>query len=81
MRTKLLTAKQVSEMTGTARRTIYDWNNDPAHPFPKAISIGPGGDALRWHAHEVERFIAERTRQRDRVVSIRQATIRGDRAV
>jgi predicted DNA-binding transcriptional regulator AlpA len=76
---KLLSVAEVSELTGTPYSTLYDWKDDPTHPFPKPIKIGKGQKGIRWDADEVERFIAEKFKERDKVASILNRTIRGEK--
>jgi len=55
---RLLTVREVREMTGLSRSSIYAMM--AAGDFPKPIRIG--SRAVRWHEHEVRAFIASRPR-------------------
>jgi hypothetical protein len=41
--------------------------------------MGKGQKGFRWDADEVERFIAEKFRERDKIVSIMNRTLRGEK--
>ncbi len=55
---RLLTVREVSEMTGLSRSTIYSMV--AAGDFPKPVRIG--ARAVRWHENEVRTFITSRPR-------------------
>lgn len=58
MRTRYLTAQQVSEWTGTPVRTLYEWAQRPGHPFPKPINISDSRKGLRWKESEIESYFS-----------------------
>ena len=55
---RLLTLREVSEMTGLSRSSIYAMM--AAGEFPRPVRIG--ARAVRWHENEVRAFIANRPR-------------------
>ncbi|MCY4634553.1 MAG: AlpA family transcriptional regulator [Acidobacteria bacterium] len=55
---RLLTLREVCEMTGLSRSSIYAMM--AAGEFPKPIRIG--ARAVRWYENEVRAFIASRPR-------------------
>lgn len=63
---KMLTARQVAEMAGISRSTVYDWRNEasPRHDptFPKQVRLTEKGNATRWYLHEIEEWLATRPR-------------------
>lgn len=77
-RRKLLTARQVSQMTGTALRTLYKWQAKPLHPFPKAIRISEGNKGLRWDETEIHAFIDSLFGERDRQAEELRRLLRGE---
>lgn len=58
---RILNQKQVCELTGLSRKTI--WQLDRDKKFPKKISLtdGPRG-RIGWHEQEVLDWIASRPR-------------------
>src|SRR5947207_3300839 len=72
-RRKVLNARQVSELTATAARTLYDWAASKSHPFPKPINISSGHKGFRWDAQEVADYLDRQFDERDE----RWAAIRG----
>ena len=59
---KLLTIKQVCELTGFAKATIYKYIN--TLNFPKPIKFN--GRASRWIEQEIEDWLAKLIEERDR---------------
>ncbi len=55
---KLLTCKQVCEITGYVKSTIYRLMDEGE--FPKALKIGPR--AVRWREDEIRAWIESRPR-------------------
>ena len=55
---RLLTLREVCEMTGLSRSSIYAMM--AAGEFPRPIRIG--ARAVRWYENEVRAFIASRPR-------------------
>ena len=72
-RRRLYNVKQVSELTATAARTLYDWAVKKDHDFPKPIKITGGKKGLRWDAQEVDDYLDSQFTERDE----RWADIRG----
>lgn len=76
MRGRYLRAKDVCEIVGISTSALSAWAHDPTHPFPKPINIGTGREGLRWKESEVDRFIADRERARDRQQMARRKILR-----
>ena len=63
---KIIRAKQLAEMLGIGRSTLYDWQNqgsprfDPT--FPKRIRLGKG--SVGWLLDEINLWIAARAKDR-----------------
>ena len=55
---RLLTRKEVEEQCRIGRSAVYRWMRE--HHFPLPIKIGPR--AVRWHASEIEAWLADRPR-------------------
>jgi prophage regulatory protein len=53
---RLLRRREVEELTGLSRSTIYDWIR--TGQFPRPVSLGPR--TVRWSEREVERWISDR---------------------
>lgn len=79
MRVKLLTIKQVEEVTSIARRTLYAWAADPNHPFPKPINISNGRKGLRWREGELYSFIEKLSDKRLQKAADINCVLRGER--
>ena len=56
---KLITRREVEELTGITRSTIYRLMATPASRFPLALRIGR---SVRWSREEILEFV--RTRER-----------------
>ncbi|WP_298623083.1 AlpA family transcriptional regulator [uncultured Zoogloea sp.] len=63
---KIIRAKQLAEMLGIGRSTLYDWQNrgsprfDPT--FPRRIRLGKG--SVGWLLDEINMWIATRAQYR-----------------
>lgn len=64
---KIMRLKNVIEITGLGRSSIYKFVAE-GH-FPKPVSLG-GGRAVGWLASEVEEWIVARVRERDQKVAV-----------
>ncbi len=53
---RLMRLKEVLEMCGIGRASIYNWMNE--NQFPKQVKIGPR--AVAWRSDEVEQWIETR---------------------
>ena len=58
---RLLTAKEVCEITGFSATTIYSWMN--AGQFPSSVRMGPR--AVRWWQSDVEAWLESRPHTRE----------------
>ena len=59
---KLIRLKEVMERTGLGRTSIYNFMT--AGSFPKSVSLG--ARAVAWVESEVDDWIVERIKERDR---------------
>lgn len=73
---KPLTCRQVSERTGIAEGTIYDWSRKIDHPFPKPFKVGTGHKGWRWDSEEIARWLRSCMTARDRQLSAVKEIIR-----
>lgn len=69
----MLTVRQVAEIVGVSRSTIYDWLK-PTSPrydatFPKQISLNKGGHSARWYLHEIEEWLRARPRKATPIIA------------
>ena len=55
---RIVRAREVQELLGIGKTTLWRWKNDPALKFPKAIRLG--ARAVGWHAEEIEQWIRSR---------------------
>jgi prophage regulatory protein len=60
---RILRRREVSDRTGLGRSTLYAYMQDGR--FPRAIKLGPR--AVGWLEDEIEKWIAERVAERDRI--------------
>ena len=58
-RVRMLRRRQVEEMTGLSRSTIYEWVR--AGRFPRPIPLG--ARMVRWQKTDIDKWIADRTRE------------------
>jgi predicted DNA-binding transcriptional regulator AlpA len=63
---KYMTASEVAETINVSPKAVQRWNEDPTHPFPKAVQLFPGQKGKRWIRSEIERYLADRKAERDR---------------
>ncbi len=61
MTVRLIRLKQVMEITGLSRSSVYRYIDEGR--FPQSVSLG--GRAVAWVESEVERWIEEVINQRD----------------
>jgi excisionase family DNA binding protein len=58
----LLSARDVAELCGVTRRTVWRWVREGRLPEPRRITAS----TVRWPADQVEEFIQQRTGGSDR---------------
>lgn len=64
---RLLRMKQVQELTGLSRSSIYGMSS--AGNFPSSLQLVPGGTSVAWVAKEIEDWVNQRIEARDEEVS------------
>lgn len=65
-KTELIRLRQLEELTGRKRSSIY--SDMAAGRMPRPIKIGPR--AVAWMRADVETWLAERVAQRDQITEV-----------